>query len=385
GIFGAGLNISVDGVEEAIEVDGLEGDDTFYILGTREGVVTRVIGGLGNDDFIVTGDVTGRVVSVDLQGASGILTHGITSDDSEYDGDFVNGIGLNIANASQGAVVINQSDSSTEILEDSGLWDSYKVSLAIPEIDVPAGTVATITVSAAMSSSLDRLLNKRNTGDGGPHDAASVLVSTSPTGPFSQATTINFEHGVNWEDEITIYVKAAHDDALEGERKVMISHTATVTSPDTENAAVKTLDGYAIPNVEVIVTDDDKGTLIIAETDRDTVVLEGTTGEITDTFDVSLPFAPTDDVTVTLALQDPANPQVTLSTNTLTFTTGNWMNPQTVTVEAINDTDEENPGRNTIIYTLTSDDPVFALTSDQLPETAVTVLDDDTAGVIVNE
>ncbi|MEX2367225.1 MAG: calcium-binding protein, partial [Pseudohongiellaceae bacterium] len=146
-----------------------------------------------------------------------------------------------------------------------------------------------------------------------------------------------------------------------------------------------TLDGYAIPNVEVIVTDDDKGTLLIAETDRDTVVLEGTTGEITDSFDVSLPFAPTDDVTVTLALQDPANPQITLSTNTLTFTTGNWMNPQTVTVEAINDTDEENPGRNTIVYTLTSNDPVFTLTSDQLPETAVTVLDDDTAGVIVNE
>ena len=49
GIFGAGVNIQVDGVEEAIEVDGLEGDDTFFVLSTRPGVVNTLIGGLGSD------------------------------------------------------------------------------------------------------------------------------------------------------------------------------------------------------------------------------------------------------------------------------------------------------------------------------------------------
>ena len=47
GIFGAGLNVRVDGVEESLEVDGLEGDDYFYILSTRGNVVTTVIGGSG--------------------------------------------------------------------------------------------------------------------------------------------------------------------------------------------------------------------------------------------------------------------------------------------------------------------------------------------------
>ena len=60
-------------VEEAIEVDGLEGDDTFFILSTRENVVVTVIGGLGSDTFNVAGDVTDAVVSQDLSGRSGVI------------------------------------------------------------------------------------------------------------------------------------------------------------------------------------------------------------------------------------------------------------------------------------------------------------------------
>jgi len=35
GIFGAGVSISLNNVEEAVEVDGLEGNDTFFILFDR--------------------------------------------------------------------------------------------------------------------------------------------------------------------------------------------------------------------------------------------------------------------------------------------------------------------------------------------------------------
>ena len=45
GIFGAGLNVRVSNVEEAIEVDGLEGDDKFFVQSTGAGMVTTVIGG----------------------------------------------------------------------------------------------------------------------------------------------------------------------------------------------------------------------------------------------------------------------------------------------------------------------------------------------------
>ncbi len=64
GIFGAGLTITVDGVEEFLEVDGLDGHDTFYIQSTADGVITRLIGGYGSDAFIVTGDLTETVAGM---------------------------------------------------------------------------------------------------------------------------------------------------------------------------------------------------------------------------------------------------------------------------------------------------------------------------------
>ena len=109
-----------------------------------------------------------------------------------------------------------------------------------------------------MSSSLDKQLNKRNTGDtGGPHEAESVLVSSDNVN-FSSALTINFTTGGggNWTDAQTIYVKAAHDDALEGDRNVMISHSIHVESSDPANEAVQELESFAIPNVDVNVIDD---------------------------------------------------------------------------------------------------------------------------------
>ena len=46
-----------------IEVDGLEGDDEFFIQSTEFGVAYRVIGGLGSDTINVTGDVTAEYLA----------------------------------------------------------------------------------------------------------------------------------------------------------------------------------------------------------------------------------------------------------------------------------------------------------------------------------
>src|SRR4029077_6449099 len=55
GIFGAGLNVRYTTIE-VVEVDGLEGDDQFFVQSTQFGVAYRVIGGLGSDTINVTGD-----------------------------------------------------------------------------------------------------------------------------------------------------------------------------------------------------------------------------------------------------------------------------------------------------------------------------------------
>ena len=67
GVYGAGLNISYINIE-ILEVDGMEGDDTFYILSSLAGVTVRLIGNLGSDTFIFAGDITGEVISYDAAG-----------------------------------------------------------------------------------------------------------------------------------------------------------------------------------------------------------------------------------------------------------------------------------------------------------------------------
>src|SRR5206468_372449 len=54
GVQGAGLNVSFLNVER-VDVDGLEGDDHFYVLSTSPKVVTTIIGGLGSDTVDVGG------------------------------------------------------------------------------------------------------------------------------------------------------------------------------------------------------------------------------------------------------------------------------------------------------------------------------------------
>src|SRR5205085_10983920 len=62
GVFGAGLFITYGGIEK-LDGDAAEGNDTFFITSTPEGVVLEVHGGLGTDTFN-TGGTDGRAITV---------------------------------------------------------------------------------------------------------------------------------------------------------------------------------------------------------------------------------------------------------------------------------------------------------------------------------
>ena len=64
GVFGAGINSSYTQVE-TLEVNGMEGDDTFFVLSTNVDLATTIVGHLGDDTTHVTGDVTLPIVSAD--------------------------------------------------------------------------------------------------------------------------------------------------------------------------------------------------------------------------------------------------------------------------------------------------------------------------------
>ena len=66
----ARASTSATATVEVVEVDGLEGDDEFFVQSTAFGVAYRVIGGLGSDSINVTGDVTEDIVTRELEGTA---------------------------------------------------------------------------------------------------------------------------------------------------------------------------------------------------------------------------------------------------------------------------------------------------------------------------
>ncbi|MEH6644767.1 calcium-binding protein [Sulfitobacter sp.] len=127
GVFGAGLNVSFVNIE-SLRVDGGEGDDRFFLQSTKSTVFTELFGGLGSDTFNVSGP-TPPVVSNDLRGHSGIITHDMTSTDARYDGQKVFGVSANVADNDQAFAVITQTQGSTIIDEGDVLGDVYSVVL----------------------------------------------------------------------------------------------------------------------------------------------------------------------------------------------------------------------------------------------------------------
>ena len=362
GVFGAGLNIELSGTEEALEVDALEGDDHIFVLGTSAGLITTVIGGLGSDTIDVMGDVTEPIIALDAEGRSGIIEHVATSaGDVVYDGLFVPGVNLNVADENTGTVVIEQSDGSTTVTEDlAGSVDTYTVSLAVAAADLTEATVAYVTVSAALAATKEK-----------DQGAESVLVSTNGV-DFFQAVVLTFDSATNWDSTQTIFVKAGSDAVAEGTDVVAISHSILSDNP--------AFNELLIDNVDVTVFDSEVPDLVIEQTNAETLVLEGANG-ITDTYSVALSQAPAAGETVTVDLQN-ADGEISLSATQLFFTDADWNVPQVVTVTAVDDGDVENTDLAEIVHVV-SGAPSFQPAEDRV--LGVLVHDDDAEGVVIQE
>jgi len=383
GVFGAGLNVRLSGNEELTEIDGLEGDDDFFVLSTPAGGHTRIIGGTGNDTINVTSDVTERIESRELEGLSGVINHAVASTDPAYDAMLAGGIMPLIASAAEGLVVIEPTGGSTDV-EEGGATDSFRVYLA----EAPTAPVY-VYISAARST-------KSEQAQGGD----TVLISTDPN-VFSDILKRNgADENVDRRDVIlvldasnvgagnakTVYVKAVDDGLVEGERTVAISTSTRSADSDFHRVDVA--------NIEVKVRDNDKAEAIIVESDNTTRVLEGSNGtEVSDTFTVKLGKPPASGETVTMTLTAPTGLLLTApgggipqSQISLSFTDANWDQLQTITVTAIDDATREDTAVSSISVKLTTD---AAGPSDykDLPEQTldVVVYDNDTAGLYVVE
>jgi Ca2+-binding RTX toxin-like protein len=147
GVFGAGLSVNFINIE-LLQIDGAEGDDRFFVLGTAPNVVTEISGGLGTDLFSINGPTPANgVISNDLLGHSGILTHAVSSADPNYDGLKVVGISANVADNDEPAIIVTPTDGASLVVQgdttgmtltqaqDAHLVDSYSIVLSRPPVN----------------------------------------------------------------------------------------------------------------------------------------------------------------------------------------------------------------------------------------------------------
>jgi hypothetical protein len=331
-IYGAGLNVRYDAIE-IVEIDGLEGDDEFFVLSTAFGVAYRVIGGLGSDTINVAGDVVEDIVTLELEGISGAIDHILTSSgDVDYDGLPTDGIETNVATSELGLVVIDEDDGFS-VVREGGLPVAYNPAAPSPfqNIDryrvwLAAGTYSTgsnpnqtvyVTVSAARSpqEEIDDTLENPLPLVDGPGDTVWLCTAATPDPTlcddlheFQRAIEINgqlvsvdnravvltfnadgeanAQYVYMWAVDTVPDTPAAAggdddtdpdaiDDRSEGDRVVTINHSVISANPLFNGAAVK--------NVEVEVRDNDTPGVYVVEidpvtgsADNRTVVMEST-------------------------------------------------------------------------------------------------------------
>ena len=216
-------------------------------------------------------------------------------------------------------VTITQSGGSTDVTE-GGATDSYTLVLAAE----PAGTV---TISFGITPEVQ-------------------VVVSPPTVVFTAS---------DWSAARTVTITAVDDAIVEG------THTGTIT----HSAAGGGYDNVVIPKVVANITDNDTGSVIVAESDGSTAVTEG---GATSTYSIVLDSAPSDNVIVSVN----ADEQLDASPAALTFTPSDWDTAQTVTVTAVDDTAVEGVHVGTIDHSASG---VFAGVS--TPDVQVVITDND--------
>ncbi|MFN2611440.1 MAG: hypothetical protein ABR507_11310 [Actinomycetota bacterium] len=119
GVFGAGLHVSFVNIE-ALTVDGGAGDDRFFVQSTGPTFTTEIDGGLGSDFISVEGPTpVNGVISNDLLGHSGIITHSVESTDGSYDGLNVVGVSANVADDDTPSIVVTETDGGSLVVQSS--------------------------------------------------------------------------------------------------------------------------------------------------------------------------------------------------------------------------------------------------------------------------
>ena len=143
-------------------------------------------------------------------------------------------------------------------------------------------------------------------------------------------------------------------------------------------------EGYTVGSTAATVTVNDNDTAAVNVSESGgTSVTEASGAGRTDTYTVVLATQPTHEVTITPTSDTPA--AATVSSGTLTFTTGTWNTAQTVTVTGVDDNMDQSGNRSvTISHSATSTDANYNGNTISIANVTATVVDNDTAAVNIS-
>ena len=358
----AGVAVTVDDDDAGVTVSLA----TLRITEGNSSTYTVVLDALPASDVVITvtrsGDVTPSPPTLTFTTANWNTAQTVTLR-ADHDDDAVDD-----ADSVTHSVVADSSadkyDSVTIAAVSVAVTDDDDATLVVPgdAIMISEGTRSggyTVQLSAQPTSNVVVRVTVSGSSD--------VAVDTDGSTDGDQ-DTLTFTNG-NWDTGQLVRVRAA-DDADAVDDAASITHSVVdADSADEFDAAPDAVR-------RVTVTDDDTAGATVSETTL--TAPEGGSA----TYTVRLDAQPTSDVVINVTKSGSSD--VTVSPATLTFTTANWDTAQTVTVSAAQDADAVNDAAS-IAHAVNASSSANEYDAATIAGVAVTVTDDDDAGVTVSE
>ena len=244
----------------------------------------------------------------------------------------------------------------------------------------PNNSFDTGTVTLTLNNQKEYIVNsfdEKPVSETGTTNTFSIVLDTQPTDDVIFEITSSDEDeaivtgtvtftNADWNIAQTVTITGVDDALIDGTQTSTIT-ISIASSNDLEYASLSS------QTLNIYTTDDDSAGFSLTSTDNKIVSETGTT---TDTFNIVLNKAPTDDVVFEITSSDTTEAIVT---GTVTFTNANWSTAQTVTITSVDDSLIDGTQTSTITISISSslDGQYAALASQTV---SVDTLDDDVAG-----
>jgi len=170
-----------------------------------------------------------------------------------------------------------------------------------------------------------------------------VDISSSDTGEVTVSPSSLTFSSDNYTTAQTVTVTGINDNLDDGN----ITSTITLTFNDSQSAD-ESYEALADKTISVTTTDDDTVGITVTETNGSTAPMESKT----DTLDITLSSEPVADVTISITSSDIG--EITVTPNSMTFSSGNFSTAQTVTLTAVQDALVDNNQNSIITFSVTS-------------------------------